>query len=122
VTEFADDQSAGRCRLCDSGGVNGRDLPLLPAAPSVAELAKLPEWTVSALRGRWTTAERVVNAGGRRWSIGLTPTAGGVTALMLWRDGEVVAHRRGDEATLCATAQHWVAGLLAGGSWDDAER
>ncbi len=106
--------------LCESEAVDSRNLPSLPAVTSVAELAKMSAWSVSAVRGRWITAERVVDIGGRRWVIGLTPTAAGETALMLWRDGEVVAHRRGDEATLCAVAVRWVSRLLAGRSWDDA--
>ncbi|WP_284748256.1 hypothetical protein [Amycolatopsis sp. RTGN1] len=100
-------------------GGNSR-APLVVA--SVAELAGLPEWSVSGSRGWWATAERIVHAGGRRWTIGLTPTAGGAIALMLWRDDEVVVHRRGDEAALCAVAVRWVGNLLAGHSWDAAER
>ncbi|OXM61298.1 hypothetical protein [Amycolatopsis vastitatis] len=88
------------------------------AATSVAGLGRTPEWTVSGSRGRWTTAERTLHAGGRRWVIGLTPTAGGETALMLWRGDEVVAHRRGTEAALCGTALRWVGNLLAGRPFD----
>lgn len=93
----------------------------VPAATSVAELAKMSAWSVSGSRGRWTTAERVVLVGGTRWTVGLTPTAGGVTALMLWRADQVVAHRRGEEGPLCRVALLWVTNLLAGRSWDAAD-
>lgn len=88
---------------------------------SVAELAEMPAWSVSGSRGRWITAERVVLVGGTRWTVGLTPTAGGATALMLWRADEVVAHCRGAEQQLCGVALRWVTNLLTGRSWDAAE-
>ena len=89
------------------------------AATSVAGLARTPAWTVSGSRGRWATAERTLHAGGRRWVVGLTPTAGGMTALMLWCGDEVVAHRRGTEAALCRTALHWVGNLPSGRPFDE---
>jgi hypothetical protein len=100
---------------CDSGGMNGRNEG---GARTVAELARMSAWTVTGSRGRWSTAERVLALGGRRWVVGLTPTAGGATALMLWCDDDVVAHRRGAEAALCETALRWVTNLLAGRPWD----
>ncbi|GLY43437.1 hypothetical protein Amsp01_094600 [Amycolatopsis sp. NBRC 101858] len=105
-------------RLCHSGGVDRRNVP---AVTSVAELAKMSAWSVAGSRGRWITAERVVLVGGTRWTVGLTPTADGVIALMLWRADEVVAHRRGEERQLCAVALLWVTNLLAGRSWDTAD-
>ena len=84
----------------------------------MAELARMRAWTVTASKGWWTTAERTVDAHGRRWVVGLTPTAGGVTALMLWRDDVVVVHRRGPEGVLCRLAVRWVTNLLAGRPWD----
>ncbi|MFD1148642.1 hypothetical protein [Saccharothrix hoggarensis] len=73
---------------------------------SVGELAaSSPEWRVTWTRhGQWVTAERVVIAGGRRWTIGLTPTTAGMTALVLWSDDEVAEHARGTEAQMCALA------------------
>jgi hypothetical protein len=85
---------------------------------SVAELATMRAWTVTVVRKRWTTAERTVEAHGRRWVVGLTPTAGGATALMLWHDDVVVAHRRGPEGALCRLAARWVTNLLAGRPWE----
>lgn len=99
-----------------------RKAPSPPAVTSVAELAKMSAWSVSGSRGWWTTAEQVVLVGGTRWTIGLTPTAGAATALMLWRGDEVVTHRRGAEAELVAVALRWVTNLLTGCSWDAAER
>lgn len=101
--------------MCDSGGMNG---PSRRRPASVADLARSSAWTVTGSRGRWITAERVLALGGRRWVVGLTPTAGGATALMLWCDDDVVAHRRGPEAALCETALRWVGNLLAGRPWD----
>ncbi|GAB3147337.1 hypothetical protein [Amycolatopsis sp. NPDC004378] len=92
------------------------------AVSSVAELARLSAWTVAGARGRWVTAERVVYADGRRWTIGLTPTSDGLTALMLWRGDEVRVHRRGSEAEMCVVALRWVSNLVAGRSWDADER
>lgn len=86
----------------------------------MAELAGTRVWTVTASKGWWLTAERTVEAHGRRWVVGLTPTAGGLTALMLWRDDVVVSHRRGPESVLCGLAAHWVTNLLAGRAWDAA--
>ncbi|SEF20125.1 hypothetical protein SAMN05421837_101238 [Amycolatopsis pretoriensis] len=85
---------------------------------SIRELARSPAWTVTGSRGRWSTAERVLSLGSHHWVVGLTPTAGGATALMLWCDDEVIAHRRGPEAALCETALRWEANLLAGRPWD----
>ncbi|WP_329046059.1 hypothetical protein OG738_30640 [Amycolatopsis sp. NBC_01488] len=87
-------------------------------ASSVAELARMSAWTVTGSRGRWITAERALTLGGRRWVVGLTPTAADATALMLWCDDDMVAHRRGAEAALCGIALRWVANLLAGRPWD----
>ncbi|GAB3148028.1 hypothetical protein [Amycolatopsis sp. NPDC004378] len=87
-------------------------------ARSVADLARMSAWTVTGSRGHWTTAERVVALGNRRWVVGLTPTAGGATALMLWRDDDIVAHRRGPEAALCDLALRWITNLLSGRPWD----
>ncbi|MFI5589077.1 hypothetical protein ACIA5G_28750 [Amycolatopsis sp. NPDC051758] len=91
-----------------------------PQVASVAELARMSAWTVAGSRGRWITAERTLDLGGRRWVVGLTPTVGDAVALMLWRDDDVVAHLRGTEAVLCATAFRWVTNLLAGRRWDAA--
>lgn len=98
--------------------MNGRPAGNDHAVKSVAELARMSAWTVTGPRGHWTTAERTLDLRGRKWVIGLTPTAGGATALMLWRDDVVVAHRRGSEAAACATALRWVTNLLAGRRWD----
>jgi hypothetical protein len=65
-------------------------------ASTVAQLARLPAWTVTGSRGRWVTAERVLALGGRRWVVGLTPTAGGAMALMLWCDDDAFAGRPWD--------------------------
>ncbi|MEV8443256.1 hypothetical protein AB0425_38265 [Actinosynnema sp. NPDC051121] len=64
--------------------------------------------------GRWTIAEHVLHTGGRRWTAGLTPTGGGMTALVLWSGDEVAGHARGSEAQMCALAHRWVRDLLAG--------
>ncbi|WP_410597426.1 hypothetical protein [Amycolatopsis sp. lyj-23] len=98
--------------------MNGRPGEPDGRVTSVAELDRIPAWTVTRTRGHWTTAERVLTLGGRRWVVGLTPAAGGATALMLWRDDAIVAHRRGAEAALCQLALGWVANLLAGRPWD----
>jgi hypothetical protein len=88
------------------------------AVTSVAELAQISAWTVTSSRGHWTTAERILHLGGQRWVVGLTPTASGATALILWCDGDIVAHNRGTEAALCGTAIRWVNNLLVGRPWD----
>ncbi|WP_233226198.1 hypothetical protein [Amycolatopsis sp. CA-126428] len=98
--------------------MNGRPDEHERMATSVAELDRFPAWTVTRSRGHWITAERVLTLSGQRWVIGLTPTADGATALMLWRDDAVVAHRRGAEAALCRLALGWAANLLAGRPWD----
>ena len=105
------DFPASAAAACDSGGMDG-------GARTVAELARMPAWTVTGSRGRWITAERILALGDRRWVVGLTPTVGGATALMLWCDDDVVAHRRGAEAALCEIAMRWVTNLLAGRPWD----
>jgi hypothetical protein len=102
--------------------VDRRNVPSSPAVTSVAKLAAMSAWTVSGSRGWWTTAERVVLVGGTRWTVGLTPTAGRATALMLWRGDEVVTHRRGEESELVTAALRWVTNLLAGRPWDAAEQ
>ena len=86
------------------------------AAPrSVAELERDPAWRV--LRGEsggsWLTAERHLHVGGRHWRIGLTPVDEEVAALIVWADGELVAHRRGPEAVVCAAAYRWVGDIDA---------
>ncbi|GAB2993537.1 hypothetical protein [Saccharothrix stipae] len=74
-----------------------------------------PPWSVRRTsNGRWSTAERVLHAAGRRWTVGLTPTAPTTTALVLWSDDDVAGHARGTEAQMCALAHRWVADLLAG--------
>ncbi|UOZ03839.1 hypothetical protein [Amycolatopsis sp. WQ 127309] len=94
------------------------DEPTAREPASVADLAQVRAWTVTASKGWWLTAERTVDAHGRRWVVGLTPTAGGATALMLWCDDVVVSHRRGPERALCGLAVRWVTNLLAGRPWD----
>jgi hypothetical protein len=81
----------------------------------VAGLAADPAWQLTVLAGsRWSVAERSVRHGEHLWVIGLTPTAAGV-ALMAWRDDEVVAHIRGDEVAMCATALDWVSQVVETG-------
>jgi len=72
------------------------------------------EVTRSAPAGRWITAERSLHVNGTHWRIGLTPVTGKVAALIVWADDEVVAHARGDESTLCATALDWLANIRMG--------
>ena len=93
-------------------GVNGE-------TASVAALAATPGWTVTAGgKGRWTTAERpLTTPSGQHWTVGLTPTAAGRIALMLWSGDEIVAHHRGTESEMCVLATRWVANLLAGRPW-----
>jgi hypothetical protein len=83
---------------------------------SVGELAaSSPAWQVRWTPQRqWLTAERVLTAAGRRWTIGLTPTRAGMTALMLWSDDEVADHARGTEAQMCAQAHRWAHAILRG--------
>lgn len=91
----------------------GAPAPRVPG--SVAELAAIRAWTVGATaKGAWTTAECAIEVGARRWVIGLTPTAGGAVALILWRDDVVVTHLRGTEAEMCRRAFGWATDLLAG--------
>ncbi len=85
----------------------------------VRDFATLPGWSVTMTsKGQWTTAERVLKVGGRQWVVGLTPTTGDATALMLWADEILVTRVRGDERALCRTACQWVGNLLAGRAWD----
>jgi hypothetical protein len=86
-----------------------------PASPprSVDELERDTAWTVTRNLpgGRWSTAERTIEQDGHHWRIGLTPVSAAMAALILWRDGAVVAHERGREAALCSTALHWISDL-----------
>lgn len=88
---------------------------------SVGELAaSSPSWRVRWTPHRqWITAERVVTVSGRQWTIGLTPTRAGMTALVLWSGDEVVDHLRGTEAQMCAQAHRWAESLLQGGAPQD---
>ncbi|MTD56247.1 hypothetical protein [Amycolatopsis pithecellobii] len=87
---------------------------------SVADLAGDPAWRITAgSTGRWTTAETTLDQGGRVWRIGLTPGPGGVTALILWADGQVVDHARGTEALMCARAHRWQVNLAAHRPWHE---
>jgi hypothetical protein len=81
-------------------------------ADGVAGLAVDPAWQLSVLTGgRWSVAERSFQHGGHQWVVGLTPAQAAV-ALIVWRDDQVVAHARGDEAEMCAAALAWVAKIL----------
>lgn len=91
--------------------------PSESAAPQVASVAELAAtstaWKVqSGDFGRWLIAERVIHSTEHQWRIGLTPVGEKLVAAMLWRDDEVVAHRRGSEGDMCAQAQRWVVGVL----------
>ncbi|MBP2326580.1 hypothetical protein JOF56_006965 [Kibdelosporangium banguiense] len=78
----------------------------------VAGLAADPSWRVSVLAGgRWGVAERSFEHAGHQWVVGLTPAESSV-ALIVWRDEEVVAHARGDEAAMCTAALDWVSKIL----------
>lgn len=91
-------------------GPGARDLP---APRSVDELARDGAWTVTrnAAGERWSTAERIIERDGHDWRIGLTPVGSATAALIMWFDGAVVAHRRGDEADLCSTALRWIGNI-----------
>ena len=83
---------------------------------SVDELERDTAWRVlrSGSGGAWLTAERHLDMGGRHWRIGLTPVDDEVAALIVWADGELVAHSRGPEAEVCTAAHHWVGAIEAG--------
>ena len=76
-------------------------------------------WTVTTAdpKGQWHTAERTINADGRQWTIGLTPAADGVVALILWSGNVVRARRRGPEPDMVRTALLWATNLLNGRPW-----
>lgn len=81
-------------------------------AQGVAGLAVDPAWRLSVLTGgRWSVAERSLQHAGHQWVVGLTP-AQSVVALIVWRDDEVVAHARGNEAEMCKAALAWVSKIL----------
>ncbi|SMC66019.1 hypothetical protein [Kibdelosporangium aridum] len=78
----------------------------------VAGLAGDPAWRLTLLTGgRWSVAERAFQHDGHSWVVGLTPVQSAV-ALIVWRDDEVMAHARGDEAAMCAAARGWVSRIL----------
>ncbi|WP_037272823.1 hypothetical protein [Kibdelosporangium aridum] len=78
----------------------------------VAGLATDPAWQLTVLPGgRWTVAERSLQHDGHSWVVGLTPAQSAV-ALIVWRDDEVLAHARGDEAAMCEAARGWVSRIL----------
>ena len=80
----------------------------------VAGLAADPAWRLTLLTGgRWSVAERSFHHEGRHWVVGLTPAAASV-ALIVWCDGEVVGHERGDEAAMCSAALQRVSQILSG--------
>ena len=82
---------------------------------SVADLAAMRTWTVTAgTKGHCHTAERTIDTGGRRWTVGLTPTAAGATALILWSDDDVVRHLRGPDQDMVRTTCRWAMHLLNG--------
>ena len=94
----------------------GRGTRTSAAPRSVDELEQDATWQVtrSAPAGHWITAERRVERGNRRWRIGLTPVTAEVAALILWSGDDVVAHARGAEADLCATAYRWIGDIVSG--------
>ncbi|NBH02335.1 hypothetical protein [Amycolatopsis sp. SID8362] len=100
--------------------MHGRPAVSDGSVTSVDALSRIQAWTVTGARGRWLTAERVLELGGRRWVVGLTPvTDGGPVALVLWCGEDVVAHRRGNEAEVCGIAARWVWNLQSGRAWDE---
>lgn len=79
----------------------------------MADLTSEPAWHVSVrTAGRWVAAERTLAVRGQRWVLGLTPVKPEVIALIVWRDGDVVAHARGTESAMCAAAHDWAQTIL----------
>jgi hypothetical protein len=79
-----------RCGVCEPDVVGDRLERSSGGSINVASVAAFfsrgtysasPEWTVTAgAKGRWSTAERVIDANGSRWVLGLTIAVGLVTA------------------------------------------
>jgi hypothetical protein len=91
-----------------TGRQGTRELPC-----SIDDLADDPEWEITRnpTNRHWITAERRIDAHGRRWVIGLTPIRDDVVAAILWADDTVAEHTRGTEERMCATVRGWVAKL-----------
>ncbi|MGH3877461.1 MAG: hypothetical protein ACRDSK_10555 [Actinophytocola sp.] len=94
----------------------GRGTHVSATPRSVDELERDAAWQVtrSVPAGDWITAERYVERGNRSWRIGLTPVTAEVAAIILWSGDDVVAHARGREADLCATAHRWISDIVSG--------